>query len=88
MKTHDMKSIGHTRVHISSLIVYIKLIGHTEKETNYRVTEYPCGTPINTGKGPRDVSLPLLGFLLLGQNTMTKEQVGEKRVYLAYTSRL
>lgn len=81
-----MKSIGHTRVHPSSLMVYIKLIGHTDEETNYRVPEYSCGTPINAGKSPSDVSLPLLGFLLLGQNTMTKEQVQERRVYLAYIS--
>jgi hypothetical protein len=28
--------------------------------------------------------LPLLGFSLLQQNTMTKKQTGEERVYLAY----
>lgn len=77
-----------TSMYTYILTVYIKLIGHTDEETNYRVPEYPCGTPINTGKSPSDVSLPLLGFLLLGQNTMTKEQVQERRVYLAYISRI
>lgn len=32
------------------------------------------------------VVLNVLVFLLLSQNTMTKEQVGEGRTYLAYTS--
>ena len=34
------------------------------------------------------VMLNVLVFLLLSQNTMTKEQVGEGRTYLAYSSSL
>jgi hypothetical protein len=34
------------------------------------------------------VMLNVLVFLLLSQNTMTKEQVGDGRTYLAYTSSL
>jgi hypothetical protein len=34
------------------------------------------------------VMLNVLVFLFLSQNTMTKEQVGEGRTYLAYTTSL
>jgi hypothetical protein len=47
---------------------------------------YKFGRKASDETRPAAILISVLGFLLLQHNIMVKKQVGEERVYLAYTS--